>query len=140
MDTSESFKVKRNLTALVEFSRVINSSLDLNFILNNILFTCMGKFLAVKGLIVLKTNDVFELKSSKGISQELLAKFPDINPKENFLENEGMKSFMNEVRLMAVEKIRSSDECLGFICLGEKLNQSPYSDDDREFLRTILNI
>lgn len=140
MDTSESFKVKRNLTALVEFSRMINSSLDLNFILNNILFTCMGKFLAVKGLVALKNEGTFELKSSKGISQELLAKFPDINPEENFLENEGMKSFMNETRLMAVEKIRSSDECLGFICLGEKLNQSTYSDDDREFLKTILNI
>ena len=140
MDTSEGFKVKRNLTALVEFSRVINSSLDLNFILNNILFTCLGKFLAVKGLIALKTNDTFELKSSKGISQELLAKFPDINSKENFLENDAMKSFINETRLQAVEKIRSSEECLGFICLGEKLNQSPYSDDDREFLKTILNI
>ena len=140
MDTSEGFKVKRNLTALVEFSRVINSSLDLNFILNNILFTCMGKFLAVKGLIALKTNGSFELKSSKGISQELIAKFPDINSKENFLENDGMKSFMSETRMMAVEKIRSSEECLGFICLGEKLNQSPYSDDDREFLKTILNI
>jgi len=140
MDTSEGFKVKRNLTALVEFSRVINSSLDLNFILNNILFTCMGKFLAVKGLIALKTNGSFELKSSKGISQELIAKFPDINSKENFLENDGMKSFMSKTRMMAVEKIRSSEECLGFICLGEKLNQSPYSDDDREFLKTILNI
>jgi len=140
MDTSEGFKVKRNLTSLVEFSRVINSSLDLNFILNNILFTCLGKFLAVKGLIALKTNGTFELKSSKGISQELLAKFPDINSIENFLENEGMKSFINETRLQAVEKIKSSDECLGFICLGEKLNQSPYSDDDREFLKTILNI
>ncbi len=140
MDTSEGFKVKRNLTALVEFSRVINSSLDLNFILNNILFTCLGKFLAVKGLIALKANGSFELKSSKGISQELLAKFPDIISKENFLENDLMKSFMNDARLQTVEKIRSSDECLGFICLGEKLNQSPYSDDDREFLRTILNI
>jgi phosphoserine phosphatase RsbU/P len=140
MDTSEGFKVKRNLTALVEFSRVINSSLDLNFILNNILFTCLGKFLAVKGLIALKDNGSFELKSSKGISQELLAKFPNTTSKENFLENDLMKSYMNDARLQAVEKIRSSEECLGFICLGEKLNQSPYSDDDREFLKTILNI
>ena len=137
MDTSESFKVKRNLTALVEFSRVINSSLDLNFILNNILFTCMGKFLAVKGLIALKADNTFELKSSKGISQELLEKFPNIDSKENFLENDLMKSFMIETRLQAVEKIKSSEGCLGFICLGEKLNQSLYSDDDREFLRTI---
>ena len=112
----------------MEFSRVINSSLDLTFILNNILFTCMGKFLAVKGLIALKANDNFELKSFKGISQELLAKFPDINSNEDFLDNDLLKSFMNKSRMLIVERIRSSDECLGFICLGEKLNQSPYSE------------
>ncbi len=31
MQDNENLKVKRNLTALVEFSRVINSSLDLKF-------------------------------------------------------------------------------------------------------------
>ena len=45
---TNNLKVKRNLTALVEFSRVINSSLDLNFILNNVLLTCLGKFLSYK--------------------------------------------------------------------------------------------
>ena len=46
MNDVETVKIKRNLTALVEFSRIINSSLDLQFILNNILLTCMGKFFA----------------------------------------------------------------------------------------------
>lgn len=41
MPDNDSLKVKRNLTALVEFSRVINSSLDLSFILNNVLLTCL---------------------------------------------------------------------------------------------------
>jgi sigma-B regulation protein RsbU (phosphoserine phosphatase) len=56
MNESESIKVKRNLTALVEFSRIINSSLDLDFILNNVLLICMGKFLATRGLIALSIN------------------------------------------------------------------------------------
>ena len=140
MDTSESFKVKRNLTALVEFSRMVNASLDLNFILNNILFTCMGKFLATRGLVALKTNGSFQLESSKGISDELLKKFPKLSLNGDLLEDKSLQSFLTESRLQAIEKINSSDECLGFICLGEKLNQSPYSEDDREFLRTILNI
>jgi phosphoserine phosphatase RsbU/P len=140
MDNSENFKVKRNLTALVEFSRVINASLDLNFILSNILLTCMGKFLATKGLVALKTNSGFQLKASKGITEEILKKFPQINSNGNLLEDKSLLAFFNESRLQAVEKINSTDECLGFICLGEKLNQSPYSDDDREFLKTILNI
>jgi sigma-B regulation protein RsbU (phosphoserine phosphatase) len=140
MDTSESFKVKRNLTALVEFSRVVNESLDLNFILNNVLFTCMGKFLATRGLIALKTNGSFQLKSSKGISEEVQKKFPELSLNGELLEDKSLQSFLTESKLNAIEKINSSDECLGFICLGEKLNQSPYSEDDREFLRTILNI
>ncbi|HSP88243.1 MAG TPA: GAF domain-containing SpoIIE family protein phosphatase [Ignavibacteriaceae bacterium] len=140
MDTSESFKVKRNLTALVEFSRVVNASLDLNFILNNILFTCMGKFLATRGLVALKTNGGFQLKSSKGISEETQKKFPKIFLNGDILEDKSLQSYLNETKLQAIEKINSYEECLGFICLGEKLNQSPYSEDDREFLRTILNI
>jgi len=140
MDASESFKVKRNLTALIEFSRVVNASLDLNFILNNILFTCMGKFLATRGLIALKTNGRFQLKSSKGISEELQKKFPEMSLNGDLLEDKSLQSFLTESKLCAIEKINSSDKCLGFICLGEKLNKSPYSEDDKEFLRTILNI
>jgi sigma-B regulation protein RsbU (phosphoserine phosphatase) len=140
MDTSENFKVKRNLTALIEFSRVINASLDLDFILNNVLFTCMGKFLASRGLIALKINGHFHLKSSKGISEEVLKQFPELNLNGELLEDQTLISFLQLNKLQAIEKINSSDECLGFICLGEKLNQSPYSDDDREFLKTILNI
>ena len=140
MDTSENFKVKRNLTALIEFSRVINASLDLDFILNNVLFTCMGKFLASRGLIALKINGHFHLKSSKGIPEEVLKQFPELNLNGELLEDQTLISFLQLNKLQAIEKINSSDECLGFICLGEKLNQSPYSDDDREFLKTILNI
>jgi sigma-B regulation protein RsbU (phosphoserine phosphatase) len=140
MDTSENFKVKRNLTALIEFSRVINASLDLDFILNNVLFTCMGKFLASRGLIALKINRNFHLKSSKGIPEEVLKQFPELNLNGELLEDQSLISFLQLNKLQAIEKINSSDECLGFICLGEKLNQSPYSDDDREFLKTILNI
>ena len=54
MSDTEDIKVKRNLTALVEFSRIINSSLDLNFILNNILLHAWGNFLLHTGLIAIK--------------------------------------------------------------------------------------
>ena len=73
MPDNENLKVRRNLTALVEFSRVINSSLDLNFILNNVLLTCLGKFLATKGLVALKLNGKIQLRSSKGLTEENIA-------------------------------------------------------------------
>ncbi len=137
---ADSLKIKRNLTALVEFSRIINSSLDLDFILNNILLTCMGKFLATKGIIALKTIGQLKIKVSKGLPKEMIESCPELNFKNDLAENNSLKFFLEKANLQTFEKINSSDECLGIICLGEKLNKTPYTEDDQEFLKTILNI
>ena len=140
MQDNDSLKVKRNLTALVEFSRVINSSLDLNFILNNVLLTCLGKFLATRGIIALNINGKLKAKSYKGITEESILLFPDIDADENCNENDDLKKFFIDNNLLASEKISSSNECVGIVCLGEKLNKQDYTKDDLDFLKTILNI
>lgn len=140
MNDIESVKVKRNLTALVEFSRIINSSLDLQFILNNILLTCMGKFFATKGLIGLNINGRISVRSSKGIDDKVLDNFPDISADDNLDEHEIFNNFVKTHRLSAIERISSSNDLVGIVCLGEKLNKAPYTEDDLEFLRTIINI
>lgn len=137
---NEYIKFKRNLSALVEFSRVINSSLDLNFILNNVLLTCLGKFLTPKGFIALNENGKLILKSAKGIAEDILADFPEIIIDENCDFQDALNKFMEKANLEVVEKISSSIECLGIVSLGRKLNEMSYSEDDIEFLRTILNI
>lgn len=140
MNDLDNIKLRRNLTALVEFSRIINSSTDLDFIINNILLTCMGKFLATKGLFALNTDGVLKIKASKGIPAELIKQFPQTGVTKDMFDNKELKTFLGLGELCVSEKITASDKLLGAICLGEKLNDTPYSDDDREFLRTILNI
>ncbi|MHB8581461.1 MAG: SpoIIE family protein phosphatase [Ignavibacteriaceae bacterium] len=137
---SENIKVKRNLTALIEFSRIINSSLDLDFILNNILLTCLGKFFATKGLIALKINGIIIPKSFKGLSAEVVNKFPKLKGGDDIFEDKMFQKYLTENHIVNVEKISSSQECLGIVCLGEKLNKNPYTVDEIEFLKTILNI
>lgn len=137
---TDNLKLKRNLTALVEFSRIINSTLDLEFILNNILLTCMGKFLATKGLVAIKTNGVLNIKVSKGLPKTIIENYPVIRPTSDLDLSESLKQFMAEANLATFEKINSSEECLGIVCLGEKLNKTLYTEDDQEFLKTILNI
>jgi sigma-B regulation protein RsbU (phosphoserine phosphatase) len=140
INDTDSVKLKRNLTALVEFSRIINSSLDLEFILNNILLTCMGKFLATKGLVAIKKNGMLEVKVSKGLSKKIIENSPKIDTEIDLSLNNTFNDFMRVANLYTYEKINSSEECLGIICLGEKLNKTPYTEDDQEFLKTILNI
>ncbi len=137
---AKSLKVKRNLTALVDFSRIINSSIDLDFILNNVLLTCLGKFLATRGLIALKENNQIILKGSKGLTQDLIDRFPQVTATPNCTDCPELLSFMELANLKVSEKISSSDGCIGIVCLGEKLNKSDYTEDDVEFLATILNI
>ena len=133
-------KLKRNLTSLVEFSRVINSSFDLQFILNNVLLSCSGKFLSTKGLIALSENGKIVIKNSKGLSDEIVENFPELHDDENCFSDERLDKFMNSANLKASEKIISSDNFIGLVCLGEKLNKTEYTKDDLEFLKTILNI
>jgi sigma-B regulation protein RsbU (phosphoserine phosphatase) len=140
MDESDNIKIKRNLNALVEFSRIINSSLDLNFILNNILFTCMGKFFATKALLALKIDDRLKVKVYKGFEENVVNKFPNVKVGKDLFENPEFKSFLSYAKIAGIERLFSSDECIGIICLGEKLNRTAYTKDDIEFLRTILNI
>ena len=140
MIEAKSLKVKRNLTALIDFSRIINSSIDLNFILNNVLLTCLGKFLATRGLIALKENDKILLKGSKGLGPEITDKFPELKATQECIDDPVLISFMQDANLKVAEKISSSEDCIGLVCLGEKLNKSDYTEDDVEFLATILNI
>ena len=140
MQEAKSLKVKRNLTALVDFSRIINSSIDLEFISNNILLTCLGKFLATRGLIALKEKNKIVLKSSKGLTADLIHEFPDLEVNSSCIDHPKLVYFMQLANLKVVEKISASDDCIGIVCLGEKLNKSDYTEDDVEFLSTILNI
>ena len=140
MQEDSNLKLKRNLTALVDFSRIINSSIDLQFILNNVLLTCLGKFLSTKGLIALNENGKIIVKNSKGLSSNTIDKFPVLKAQEDCLSDDRLKSFMESAKLKVVEKISSSDECIGLVCLGEKLNSTEYTEGDLDFLVTILNI
>jgi sigma-B regulation protein RsbU (phosphoserine phosphatase) len=139
MSDVESVKLKRNLTALVDFSRIINSSLDLQFILNNLLLTCMGKFFATRGLIARNLNGLFYIRSSKGIKDSVIELFPELTVND-INDHNGFKKYLTDNKFTAVETISSSNEIIGLVCLGEKLNKIPYTEDDLEFLRTIINI
>lgn len=139
MNESEDLKARRNIKALVELGRVINSSLDLDFILNNLLLTSLGKFLATKGFIALKSNGYLKPAAHKGIDEKFLKYFPEIKNKSEF-QSDQFKEYLKSVKISAVVEICSSQECIGIIALGEKLNKAVYSEDDMEFLHTITNI
>ncbi|MEK7749331.1 MAG: hypothetical protein AAB269_04655, partial [Bacteroidota bacterium] len=60
--------VSPELLPLFEFSNIVNSSFDLQFILSTVLLTTMGKMLVSKGIVFLrKPEGAFEIVSARGI-------------------------------------------------------------------------
>lgn len=140
MQQTDNNAALRNFSALVDFSNLINSSLDINFTLNNILLTSFGKFHTTKGLIALLNNDrIFEVSASKGFTNQVLQTFPLLSA-ENYDSNEKLAEFITENKLQVYQEIKSSEGLKGLIILGSRLTNKPYDDADINFLRTIVNV
>jgi sigma-B regulation protein RsbU (phosphoserine phosphatase) len=134
----ETEKLKRNLTALVEFSRAVNSSRDLDFTLENLLFSAMGKFLASRGAVALFEADELRLARSKGLPEEEIDEFPRVRREDD--AERALRPFLDERGFAVLQPIDSARERLGYLMLGEKITGKPYADEELEFLGTVVNI
>lgn len=139
MNTSDSNKIQRNLTALIEFSRIINTSLDLDFTLNNLLFSCFGKFLTSRGFVGLFRYNEFHLLAVKGLPKELSVKIP-ASSAEQLINHPEFKNLVSEHGLPLFKSIESGRKPLGVIALGEKINKAEYTQEEEDFLQIILNL
>ncbi len=140
MQLNDNTAALRNLSALVDFSNLVNSSLNLNFTLNNLILTCFTKFHTTKGVIALIDDEgMIRVESFKGISEDKLKKFPHIEYKKLF-DDTNFLNFVEENKFSLIERIISSNGPQGIVLLGERLTKVDYSQEDREFLKTILNI
>lgn len=136
-------------TALFEFSRVINSSLDLRFILGHILLTIMGKILATRGMVAIeKEKGKFGVEMAKGFSAELqgtrftIGAFPKSlvyldklkasrNPWAATLKRHG-------IRLLLPMFI--AERPIGFLGFGERLSGKKLTAMEETYLRSLANI
>ncbi len=134
--TEKNITALKNLSALVDFGKQINSNLDLNFTIDNLLFTLFGKLMINKGAALLTDeNDKLYLARAKGI------KISDDKLK-NLLPREGyeLKRFSDATGLKHSFELSSEDKTIGFILLGDKLTNEEYTKGDFDFVKTIANI
>ncbi len=127
----------RNLSALVDFANNINSNLNLDFALNNLILTCFGKLHTTKGIIALYENDKLVPKLSKGFTPDQANEL--LNISNNSFDSE-FNSFCANNKIAITEEIISSNQSMGFVLLGEKFSKQPYSNEDIQFLSTIVKL
>lgn len=127
----------QSFSALVDFSNLINSSLDINFTLNNLLLTCLGKFQTSRGAIsLINEENLLEVKICKGILPNNLSELNSINA-NNLKDNEIFNSILSTNKLVIYHELVSTGGTIGFIFLGERLDKGLYTDDDNQFLKVL---
>jgi len=136
-------------SALFEFSRVINSSLEPKFILSHILLTIMGKMLSMKGMILLEYSPgVYSVEMVKGFANELLGlqvrigKIPQLMfyvDTINRSRHPWVKFFKgHSVRILLPMII--ADRPIGFLAFGELFPRKKLTRREETYLRSLANI
>jgi sigma-B regulation protein RsbU (phosphoserine phosphatase) len=150
-DISEINDVDRRLielSALFEISQTLNSSLNLQSILNNVLLVPMGRMMIGKGIIFLKKNETeFRVETLKGLSHSLLGKeitFVDL-PKHIFFLKDfddaiEWVSIFKDFKLEIIIPFISRTDTLGLMGFSAKLNGQSFTEEEIEFLNSLSNI
>ncbi len=134
-----------DLLPLLEFSTVVNSSLDLRFILGTVLLTMMGKLLVTRGVVLLrKDGKIFHVENGKGIAKEIL--HTDITlsrlTKKSFTVKNGEGSFKNILTKNGINRffpIVSQDAVMGYFGIAENPHRVMTSEQ-KKFVETLINI
>ena len=137
------------LRALFEFSQILNSSLRLKSILDNMLLTPMGKMMISKGIILLNQGqDIYQVETCKGLPLNLINR--QVHVAESFhspvfvhdIDN-GSADWHHFFKNLSIEillPITSNRQNLGLIGLGKKITGTDYSESELDFLNSISNI
>ena len=136
------------LTALFEISQTLNSSLNLQSILNNVLLVPMGRMMLGKGIILIKrSGNSFSIEAIKGLPHKLTGKEIELTnlPTHSFFLNElGKKEqwlvLFNEFKIELMIPFISRTDIIGLIGFGRKITGEPFTDNEIEFLNSLSNI
>jgi len=137
------------LQSLFEMSQVLNSSLKLNTILNNLLLTPMGRMMISRGLVMVAYEEKsFVVEAIKGLPRELLNKKLYIDydlAKPTLLKDIAAgecrwRSFFADLGMELLLPVISTQRTVGIMGLGRKLGLVPYSSAEMDFLNSLSNI
>ncbi len=130
---------------LFEFSNVVNSSIDLKFILGTVLLTVMGKMLVSKGAVLLKRDaNTFEIVAAKGMG-DCVGTNTQLERQPKSLQDLGKRQsqpddFFSQHSVRLVVPIVSEGRTNGFIALGDRLGKQTYAASDKKLITSLVNL
>lgn len=140
---------KFELGAVFEFSRIVNESLDLKFILGHLLLTLMGKLLVLRGIVLLEQKaGLFKVENVKGLPVSLLGQEVAIRDLPNrliHLEDEDARRFSwirffkaNDIHFLLPLSVR--ERAVGIAAFGASPLRKKLSQKEQTYVKSLANI
>ena len=133
-----------DLRAIFETSQLLSSSLDLEFVLSNLLRTAMGKLLVTKGTALLYNplRSAYNVASVMGISglskdDELVLGQLDL---EYTMHDESVPEALKELGIKLVFPVAFGHREIGLIGLGAKFTKQEFGEQELEFMASLVNM
>lgn len=136
-----------DLLPLFEFSNVVNLSIDLNFILNTVLLTVMGKMIVTRGMVLLKKEGTqFEIVTAKGIPGTFIGTSVTVDRPPRSISvgkpkapSDSYQRLLADLNLVLTAPIIAQGKVVGILALGERLAKN-YAASDEDLIRSLLNL
>lgn len=147
--SSASYESHFEHAALFEFSKVINSSLDPQFISSHILLTIMGKILSTKGMVLIERGSKsFSVEMVKGFSQTMIGETVAIKkiPAKLFSVEKVQQAkypwakFFKNIGAKIVLPMFIAEKPIGFLAFGERFAKKKLKAREITYLHSLANI
>lgn len=139
------------LRTLLETSRMLIESQDMDFVLNNLLLITMGKLLVTKGMIIIYQpgEDNYVVSKSKGRSCPSEGKVISPDWDEEVKNRSVIQCGIDDIEMPELIEgdqqctffnLRTSNNHIGFLCLGSKGTKKPLNKQEIEFVESLTII
>jgi len=152
LSESDARHTRLELKALIETSRLLIESRDIDFITSNLLLIVMGKLLVTKAAILRchpnADDHTYKIEKVKGKTSLEEGETIELNLSEKQLENSSiyladddtLPEVCKKNGLKTLISLRTGDQLLGFLCLGPRANGNPWQEREKEFIESLATI
>ncbi|MCB9090365.1 MAG: SpoIIE family protein phosphatase [Calditrichae bacterium] len=142
------------LSSLFEISQLLNESLELSRVLNNVLLIPMGRLMIPRCAIILRLKDQYKVVMSKGLAPALkdraftreslpskcfvVQQFEDDKISPDLPQAFG--EFVAAANLKIAVPFICKNRPLGFMLFSSKLNKTDFTGEEIDFLNSLANL
>ncbi len=135
-----------DLQALYETSCLLSTSLDLEFVLNNLLLSAMSKLLVSRGVAMLWEPEgdggCYTVATVKGLSHLPVGTRLDLGSwiDKTVREPSGVPAVLAEHGIVRLMPVSFGDRRIGLIGLGKKMTGAPFEEEEHAFIESLVNM